>query len=485
MEQSLERRVFLSFIERRTLKYSPTRGQRRIAGLFALLSIALLPRISHAQLPPWTRFTLDNGLQVLVVENHLTPIVTIEIAVKNGSFTETHEYNGLSHLYEHMFFTSNARDTSEDDFLNRVDDLGIVYNGQTHEEQVEYYFTLPKENLDSGLDFMAWAITSPLFKPDELHKQKEVVLGEFDRNEALPYFKFGHKMDSALWDGWLSRKEPLGERPAIYAATQDMMHHIQHKYYVPNNALLIVTGDVSADSIRKLAPKYFLRWKRGADPFAVDPPQRCPPLKQPILVLDTVNDPRAYVKIQWHGPSIGLDDKGTYVADVFSFIISQPESEFWKALSESGLVQSMDFWYYTQSYVGPISADLITTPQNLDTVMKIFWQQVAKFDDPKYITDDELETAKSVLRTRTLYDSEKLSDFSHDLAFWWAAAGLDYYGHYLDDLSKVTRQDIADYIHRYIQNKPYVLGVAMSKAGSEATKPSLGTLGNPNMEAQP
>src|SRR4051812_6079636 len=99
-----------------------------------LLAGSVLSDRAHAQLPPWTRFTLDNGLEVLVVENHLTPIVTIEVAVKNGSFTEPPEYNGLSHLYEHMFFTSNTRDTTEDDFLGRVDDLGIVYNGQTHEE---------------------------------------------------------------------------------------------------------------------------------------------------------------------------------------------------------------------------------------------------------------------------------------------------------------------------------------------------------------
>lgn len=455
--------------------------KRGTMALFAFLLYALLPSISSAQLPPWTRFTLANGLQVLVVENHLTPIVTIEIAVKNGSFTENHEYNGLSHLYEHMFFTSNARDTSEDDFLNRVDDLGIVYNGETHEEQVEYYFTLPKQNLDSGLDFMAWAITSPLFKPDELHKQKEVVLGEFDRNEALPYFVFGHKMDSALWDGWLSRKEPLGERPAIYAATHDMMLHIKDRYYIPNNALLIVTGDVNPDSIKELAPKYFLRWEHGPDPFIADPPQRCPPLEHSIFVQDTVNDPRAVVKVQWHGPSIGLDDKGTYVADVFSYILTQPQSEFWKRLSESGLTQGLNFWYYTQRYVGPVTADLITTPDKLDTVMKVFWQEVARFDNPDYISDDQLETAKSVLRTQTLYRSEKLSDFSHDLAFWWAAAGLDYYGHYLDDLSKVTREDIAHYIHTYIQNHPYVLGVSMSGQAWQQVHPTLSTLGNPNI----
>jgi len=456
-----------------------------LSGLLAILLLFLDPTSGYAQLPPWTRFTLDNGLEVLVVENHLTPIATIEIAVKNGSFTEPPEYNGLSHLYEHMFFTSNTRDTTEDDFLNRVEDLGIVYNGETHEEQVEYYFTLPKDNLEPGLDFMATAITSPLFKLDELHKQKEVVLGEFDRDEASPFFKFIRKEDSALWGNWMSRKEPLGERPAIHAATREKMLFIKGKYYLPNNSLLIVSGDVKTDDVRKLAPKYFLRWERGPDPFAINPPQRVPPLEQSLFILDTIDDPRAFVKVYWHGPSIGLDDKGTYVADVFSSIITQPEHQFSKSLEESGLAQSLSFWYYTQRYVGDIKTDIATTPEHLDQTMKVFWQQVAQFDDTNYFSDEELETAKNVLRSQTLLRSEKLSTFSHDLAFWWAAAGLDYYQHYLDDLSKVTKKDIVDYVHRYIQTKPYVLGVAMSKGAFQAMPPNAEKLGNPRLQTRP
>ncbi|HEY3874945.1 MAG TPA: insulinase family protein, partial [Candidatus Kapabacteria bacterium] len=380
---------------------------------------------------------------------------------------------------------SNARDTTEDDFLDQVDNLGIVYNGETHEEQVEYYFTLPKQNLEQGMDFMATAITSPLFKPDELHKQKEVVLGEFDRDEAQPFFKFNRKVSEALWGDWMSRKEPLGERPAILGATQAKMHIIQNKYYIPNNSLLIITGDVTADQIKKLAPEYFDRWKRGPDPFAENPPQRVPDLTAAKLVLDTIDDPRAVVKVYWHGPSIGLDDKGTYVADVFSSIITQPEHEFSKSLTESGLAQSVSFWYYTQRMVGPIMTDIVTTPDKLQPTMDEYWKQVSKFDDPNYITDEQLQTAKNVLRSETLYRSEKLSTFSHDLAFWWAAAGLDYYGHYLNDLSKVTKQDVADYVHRYIQNKPYVLGLAMSKGAFQTTPATLQTLGNPRLGVQP
>ncbi|SRR5579883_1411662 len=460
----------------------------RVAFIY-LIAFSLGVTISHVSIAgsaPWTRFKLHNGLEVLVVENHLTPIVNIEIAVHNGSFTESPDINGLSHLYEHMFFTANAKDTSEDTFLARVDDLGIVYNGETHEEQVEYYFTLPKENLEPGLDFMATAITSPLFKEEELHKQKEVVLGEFDRNEASPLFKFNRKMDAALWGDWLSRKEPLGTREAIKAATREKMLAIKTKYYIPNNSLLLITGDVTAQQAEALVSQYFSQWQKGHDPFADIPPQSASPLTKPVLVLDTIDEPRSIVKVEWQGPSAGLDDKGTYVADVFSYIITQREHEFAKSLMDNGLVEDVAFNYYTQRFVGPIRADIVTSPEHLKQSVAIFWQQVAKFDDSNYFSDEELETAKNVLRTQTLYRSEQLSSFkpgayTQELAAWWATSGLDYYSEYLNNLSKVTRQDIAEYVRRYIQGKPYVLGIAQSKAANIITEPSLATLGNPMM----
>ena len=93
--------------------------------------------------------------------------------------------------------------------------------------------------------------------------------------------------------------------------------------------------------------------------------------------------------------------------------------------------------------------------------MKIFWQQFDKFSDPRYYTDEELETSKALLRNRILYDSESLSDFAKTIAFWWASTGLDYYEGYLDNLAKVSRKDIKSYIDKYLTNKPYVLGLAI------------------------
>jgi len=91
------------------------------------------------------RKVLANGLEVIVVENHGVPLATIEIDVKNGSFTQSPEYEGLAHMYEHMFFRANSTYPEPNQFWDRASDLGAVFNGTTAEERVNYYMTVPAE----------------------------------------------------------------------------------------------------------------------------------------------------------------------------------------------------------------------------------------------------------------------------------------------------------------------------------------------------
>src|SRR2546421_11957580 len=83
---------------------------------------------------------LANGLEIIVLEDHSVPVVTIELAVRNGSFTEPPELNGLSHLYEHMFFKANRPLANQEDYLQKIGQLGIAYNRQNPQESVENYF---------------------------------------------------------------------------------------------------------------------------------------------------------------------------------------------------------------------------------------------------------------------------------------------------------------------------------------------------------
>src|SRR6201985_2272430 len=128
-----------------------------IKSLFIVASVCLLALQGMAQpkLPPgyfWKK--LPNGLEVLVIENSKVPLATIEIAVKNGAYTEGPEYSGLSHLFEHMFFKANRDYPTQEVFLKRTQELGALWNGTTNVERVHYYFTLGKDSLKAGLKLM-------------------------------------------------------------------------------------------------------------------------------------------------------------------------------------------------------------------------------------------------------------------------------------------------------------------------------------------
>src|SRR6266496_3810756 len=221
---------------------------RRATLIIVALVCFLAPTVVTAQRAELEKIiqrrVLSNGLEVIVVENHGVPLVTIEADVKNGAFTQTPEYAGLAHMYEHMFFRANSRYPEPESFVDRAGDLGAVFNGTTSEERVNYYLTIPADSLAGGMSFIASALQAPLFRQDELEREREVVIGEYDRNESSPFFQFSTVMGKALWSTGWSRKNPLGERAIIQSTTPEKMRTIQQRYYVPNNTAIIITGDI-------------------------------------------------------------------------------------------------------------------------------------------------------------------------------------------------------------------------------------------------
>ncbi|HYO90822.1 MAG TPA: pitrilysin family protein, partial [Pyrinomonadaceae bacterium] len=235
----------------------------------AATATAPVPPIQGAKI---VNRVLSNGLEVIVLEDHAVPLVTIELAVKNGSYTESPELNGLSHLYEHMFFKANRAIASAEDYLERIGQLGIAYNGSTREEVVNYYFTTTSPNIRTAMNFMRDAARYPLFNKTEFEREREVVIGEIDRNESNPFYYLNLELNKRLFYKYPSRKTPLGSRETVSAATTDMMRLIQGRYYVPNNSALVVTGDVVPEEVFKMAQDFYGDWeRREKDPFVEFP----------------------------------------------------------------------------------------------------------------------------------------------------------------------------------------------------------------------
>jgi zinc protease len=446
----------------------------RWGGLAALL-MAAAPMAAQDALPIHTT-ELSNGLDVIVIENHAVPLVTIELDVKNGAYTETPEYDGLSHLYEHMFFKANRTIPSQEKYLERVNELGASWNGTTSTERVNYYVTVGVDSLEPAIQFMEDAIRYPLFEQAELERERPVVLGEYDRNESNPFFHLGRATDTLLWTPeYYSHKNVIGDRQVILTTTQEKMRTIQQRFYVPNNSALILSGDITPERGFALAEEIFGDWTRGSDPFAT-PIADPPPLTEAkaVVVEQPVNT--VTVSVTWHGPSVTRDPEATYAADLLATALANPTSKFYKALVESGLAFGVGFSYYTQRHVGPITIQGQTTPDKALALHRAILAEVEKLDDPGYVTDEELATAKSQVEVAQIYDREQASSFAHTVGFWWAVTGLEYYLGYVDGMQQVTQDDIAAFARTYVLGKPHVSGVLIdpeSRATIELTANDL------------
>ena len=452
---------------------------------------------------PFVTKTLANGLEVIVLQDSSVPIVTIEMAVRNGSFTEPPELNGLSHLYEHMFFKPNQgilafqceqalsgggqlndrgkklcteplRLKSQIGDLGYLSELDKIYydrNGTTNEEYVNYYFTTMSGNLPTTMRMMRDSMLYPTFDEDEFKEEIQVVLGELNRLMSEPGYALDRVLMDKLFYKYPSRKSRGGTRETVAAATIEQMRLIQSRYYIPNNSALIVTGDADPETVFKLAESNFGGWKRGEDPFVKFPIVDHPPLeKSEGGILNKEDVKNVFAIIGWHGPSVGKDNASTYAADVFSYIVQQPDSRLQRALVDSGLATAVDVHYYTQRNVGPIRISLQTTPEKAKQALDVLYKEIAKFKDPNYFTDEQLANAKTLLEAEDLYRREKLSDYTHSLGFWWSSTGIDYYRGYYKNLRAVSRADIKRYISTYISGKPHVGVALISSADQQKAK---------------
>ncbi|HLM01894.1 MAG TPA: pitrilysin family protein [Pyrinomonadaceae bacterium] len=447
---------------------------------------------------PFVNRVLPNGLEVIVLSDASVPIVTVELAVRNGSFTEPPELSGLSHLYEHMFFKTNRsimifrceqiqgyrrfdlyRQNNCDEhlkykseigdgaYLGEIGNLGITYNGTTREEVVNYYFTTTSPYVSTAIKFINDAVRFPVFDEGEFEREKQVVIGEIDRNESNPYFYLQRNLMDKLFYKYPTRKNALGSRESINTATTEKMRTIQNRYYVPNNSALVVTGDVKPEEVFRIAEQTFGSWKkREKDPFTEFPLVEHPPLakSEGIIVEQPVNN--VLIQIGWHGPSIGKDNPATYAADVFSYILTQPDSRFQRALVDTGLVVAADVTYYTQRNTGPITLTLVTTPEKAKPALAAAYAELAKFTSADYYTGEELANATTLMESRDLFEREKLSEYAHTLSFWWSSTGIDYFRSYHKNMRAVTREEINRYVKTYIQGKPHV-GIALISTQSQ------------------
>ena len=416
---------------------------------------------------------LANGLHVIVVRNPTVPLATIEVVVRTGAFSQlTPADEGVPHLLEHMLFKTGGSGGGSFDQAAYAAEV-ITHNGVTEAEAVAYYLTLPSKNLEKGLKIMAELVRSPSFDKEALKAEQRVVSGELQRKAAEPQYLLYHYSSAALWgDGW-ARKNPGGNLISVMGATPDQLKGFFRKYYIPNNAALVVTGDVTAPDVFAFATKSFQSWKSGEDPFKGTPIAPMPALTatRTGIVEADVNDITFLVR--WHGPSVTTDPAGTYAADVFGELINQPLSGLQRRLVDTGLFQSVSLGYEIQKNVGPIELYARTTPEKLQAAGEALKKEIRLISSPGYFTEVDVTLAKKRQQVLSAFQFESASSLAHPVASLWSVAGLDYYMGYMDNVHAQTPDDVQRFIQTYLAGKPMTVTMLVSPATRRSMRTTI------------
>lgn len=402
---------------------------------------------------------LENGLRVIVLPNPAVPLATVQVTVRNGAFTQVTEPEvGVPHILEHMLF----RGFGTDGFSEHAGRINASYNGMTSDEAVAYYVTLPSSNLDRGIRLMADLMSTPRFDRTALEAELRVVRGELERSGASPDFVLSSTVNQRLWgDAW-GRKNAIGNMLTIMGATPDVLMRTYRRFYVPNNAAVVITGDVDAPTAFALAARHFGRWKPGPDPFAelVLPPM--PELRgnQQVVVPLEAND--VTLLIRWQGPSVGDDAAGAYAADLFAALVNDRVSDLQERLVDSGLFQSVSMSYLSRAHVGPISIRATTTAEQLVEASAALRAEVSRFTEPGYITPELLAVARRRQEVEWAMHMETPSTLAWFIGeLWSVAGGLDFVRGYLDAIMATDAAELQRFAATYL-TRPRVTGVLLS-----------------------
>jgi len=403
------------------------------------------------------RRELENGLQVVVVENHAAPLATVLVAVRSGASVQRRTERGLAHLYEHLLFRSYGNSPSA--FGGDAGGLNASYNGTTSNEVVTYFLLLPSENAVQGIRLLGRLLIRPQFRMADLKDERAVVLDELERAQSDPEQALVREVSRQLWGAAWHRRDVAGDSLSLMGITPAQLIEEYARYYVPNNAALIVTGDVTSSEVFEAAEHHFGEWTAQDDPFA---DQRFVPFtalagSRAVIVARDLLDVTIHIKMQ--GPGLREDPAATYAADALFEILNDPNSHFQRQLVGRGLFQSVGTSYLTLTECGPITiAGRTTVTRAYDALLALI-AQIDSLGLLVGVREEDLMIATKRREVDAAVEREAAATLAPNLAFWWAGSGIDYYLRYGDRMNALTLDDLQRFAERYVVGQPKVLGL--------------------------
>lgn len=396
------------------------------------------------------RFVLDNGLRVIVHEDHSTPMAVVNVMYDVGSKDENPEKTGFAHLFEHLMFGGSI---NIPDFETPLQIAGGENNAYTSNDLTNYYIQLPADNLETALWLESDRMLSLAFDKKSLEVQKKVVCEEFKE----------HYINKPYGDVWFKLREMVfKQHPYRWMTIGKELSHIEDakledvkaffkKHYSPINAILVVAGNVKAAEVMLQVEKYFGDIPSGTKYVRNIPPE---PEQQEARVLEVRADvPLDALYKVWKMPS--RRDNGYYIADLVTEILGGGASSrlYQKLVKEQRLFSNIDCYHFGSVEEGmfTIEGKLVKGVDMKDAEAAV--NSILEELTEKGITENELAKVKNKTEAVLAFEDMNILTRANNIAFYELLGDAGLFNREKDKYFAVTAEDISSFCRNIFRGK--------------------------------
>jgi zinc protease len=437
----------------------------------ALLAIVPHGRAAAISGPDVAHFTLANGLEMVVVPDHRTPVVTHMTWYKVGSADETPGTSGLAHFLEHLMFKGTAKNP-EGKFSQTVAALGGQENAFTTADYTGFFQRIAREHLEKMMAFEADRMTGLVLSEENVIPELKVVLEEYNMRVAnSPDARLGEQIAAALYLNGPYGRPVIGWRHEIEKLTREDALAFYRRFYTPNNAVVVIAGDVTAEEVKALAEKTYAKVPRVADIKPRVRPKEPPPVAPRTVMLADPRVAQPSMQRSYLVPSYATSREDAQALEVLAHILgSGSTSRLYRALVVEQRLATNAGGFYQGSALDDTRFGVYAIPQP-----GIGFHAVeAAIDDviadlvKNGVGAEELDRAK----TRMIADAVYAEDNQAALARWYGVAlttgaTVDDVKAWPDRIRSVTAEQVRNAARTWLDRKRSVTGYLVKELPEE------------------
>lgn len=424
-----------------------------VIGLFLLIA-------SSGFSAEWQITKLNNGLKVMILENHQVPQVNISTTVKIGGKNETDFFHGATHLLEHLILFRGTEEMTSEELGNAMKAHGAYFNGYTSADWTDFVISLPKENLDFALKIHADMLFRSNFPKEEMNEERQAVLEEINISEDNPERKAYWSTLKELYGDHPYSRGVLGTKERVRNVPRDSVYAYYKRYYAPNNMTMVIVGDIDAATTLEKVREHFADFPSGweAEDIYAAPPQRNEISE--IKITKDVN--QAYLMMSTIGPKSDSPDQ--YPLDIMANLLGSGESSrLWKKLKdEKGLVYSAEYKFYTSKYEGIMFSLATLDPANIPSAEEAI-NEIINDVKQNGFTEKELRKAKNSIKTNHYLSMERGLKIADNYAQYDSYIGYQYIENYPDSIETITLDRLNTAAQKYLTTDSYVKTMVVPK----------------------